>query len=140
MDESVIISTVAGGVLIGSAASLLMLFIGRICGIGGIARGLFEEEQGDLWRVAFLVGLVGGSGIARLMSYGPSSLTFQSSLFELMFGGLLIGIGARLASGCTSGHGVCGIARFSIRSIVAIFLFISVGMITVYIRRHFLGG
>lgn len=135
--EPVQISTaLAGGTLIGLAASVLVIFNGRIAGISGILGGLLSGANRDIgWRIAFLCGLI----VAPLI-YGwfqPwSVLDIQIERRLLIVAGLLVGFGTRLGSGCTSGHGVCGIARLSRRSVVATLVFIGGGMLTVYVMRH----
>lgn len=126
-----------GGVLIGAAATLLLGGIGRIAGISGIAGGLMRRTAGDAaWRVLFLVGLVLGGGIYAMVSGTPLTLQIDVGTPLLVTAGALVGFGTQLGSGCTSGHGVCGIARFSVRSITATVIFIGVAMATTFILRH----
>lgn len=120
----------AGGLLIGAGAVLLMLGAGRIAGISGIVGGLFTPTRGDGWRVAFLLGLCAAPWVYRLFATLPS-ITVDASTPRLIVAGLLVGIGTRYGSGCTSGHGVCGLANFSLRSLVAVLTFMGVAMITV---------
>lgn len=130
------IPAVAGGILIGLASLTLLLFNGKVAGVSGIVGGLFAPTTGDTgWRVAFAVGLLlGGVGLLIQM---PASLTGDSprSLPLLALGGLLVGFGSRLGSGCTSGHGVCGVGRLSKRSITATLLFTLAGAAAVFILR-----
>jgi uncharacterized protein len=134
-------SALIGGALIGSAAVLMMLTLGRIAGVSGIAGGLVHARSGDgAWRVAFLVGLPLGAGLYGLFAEGALALRYDATLPVLIIGGLLVGFGTRLGSGCTSGHGVCGIARLSQRSIVATIVFMVTAVVTVYIMRHVVGG
>ena len=131
------ISGLIGGLMIGGAAALLLLVNGRIAGISGIAGGVFAnigEER--TWRLAFLIGLVlGPLAIAALSGTMPEiAVTHQWPL--LVAGGLLVGYGTRLGSGCTSGHGVCGLARLSPRSLAATATFMAVAAATVFVSRH----
>ena len=121
-----------GGALIGLAAVLLMAFNGRIMGISGIAGAALGAGQGRGWRIAFLIGVIVGPVIFTLIS-GPVSMQMVASLPVLGIAGLLVGIGTALGSGCTSGHGICGISRFSVRSIGATISFVTTGMITVFV-------
>jgi uncharacterized protein len=131
-----------GGVLIGLSAVLLMGSLGRIAGISGIASGLLADAQrGDRgWRIAFAVGLV-GAPLLLLVLRGDSGIGVpQVGSPWMAVAGLLVGFGTRLGSGCTSGHGVCGVARLSPRSLLATLVFILFGVATVYIVRHLLGA
>jgi len=122
-----------GGVLIGVAASLLLLTTGRVAGVSGIAAGALPPARGDLaWRLAFIGALVAGGLL--LQPFFPAGVA-RGSTALLVGGGLLVGFGTRLAGGCTSGHGVCGIGRGSPRSIVATLIFMVAGMITVAVAR-----
>jgi hypothetical protein len=129
-------SSLAGGMLLGLAASLLILLSGRIAGISGILGGLLRPVPGDmLWRLLFLLGL-----LLSPLVYGAflplPPLHVEADAAALVAAGLLVGIGTRYGSGCTSGHGVCGIARRSPRSMTATALFVSAGFVTVYLLRH----
>jgi uncharacterized membrane protein YedE/YeeE len=131
------ISGLVGGLLIGLAAALLLLLNGRISGISGIVGGLLAPKSSDAgWRVVFVVGLLLGAFIYMLATGGAIPVTMQASVPVLVAAGLLVGFGTRLGSGCTSGHGVCGIARLSKRSIVATSVFFGVAMLTVFLTRH----
>ncbi|MGB5324472.1 MAG: YeeE/YedE family protein [Pseudomonadales bacterium] len=127
----------AGGALIGLAAVLLMASIGRIAGISGIFANTISPTAGFAWQSAFIGGLL-ASGIVVHWFYQPINLQMVSGMPGLVLAGLLVGFGTRLGSGCTSGHGVCGISRLSPRSIVATLLFIAAGMLTVYLLKIFL--
>lgn len=129
---------VVGGGLIGLSAVILLLFNGRIAGISGIAGSmLFNNSLNErLWRLMFVVGLLIGAGI-YVAIYGELNIHLQASRPLLVVSGLLVGIGTHLGSGCTSGHGVCGIARRSPRSITATLIFISIAMLTVFIKQKF---
>jgi len=126
-----------GGVLIGVAAVLLLLANGRIAGISGIVAGLLEPTFSDAaWRLMFIVGLWIGA-IALILAKGaPFAVAIQGSMPLMVVAGFLVGFGTRMGGGCTSGHGVCGIARGSKRSIVATGVFIATAMATVYVVRH----
>ena len=135
------VSAAIGGVLIGLSAVLLMLSTGRIAGISGIFSGLLNlrgEDKG--WRIAFIAGLVLAPVIAGLIGYGMSPPQLPASWGVIVVAGLLVGFGTRLGGGCTSGHGICGIARLSPRSIAATVVFMVTAIVTVAITRHVLGG
>jgi len=129
-------TALAGGLLIGLAASAFVLLNGRIAGISGILGGLLRPAQGDVaWRVAFLAGLVGAPLIYALFAALPES-RIDAGDGALVAAGLLVGIGTRYGSGCTSGHGVCGLSRLSARSLVATGAFMLAGFVTVFMLRH----
>jgi uncharacterized membrane protein YedE/YeeE len=131
------VSGLIGGLLIGLAAALLLLINGRISGISGIVGGLVDPKSSDTgWRIAFVAGLLLGAVAYALATGGAITITMQVSVPVLVAAGLLVGFGTRLSSGCTSGHGVCGIARLSKRSIVATSVFFGVAMLTVFLTRH----
>jgi uncharacterized protein len=132
------LSALLGGVLIGLSASLLMLFEGRIAGISNILGELLAFRQ-IAWRLAFLAGLVVAPLVYRAFG-GHLPFDIIHSAPTLICGGLLVGIGTRIGSGCTSGHGVCGIARLSIRSVVATLIFMATGAATVFVTRHIFGA
>jgi hypothetical protein len=134
-------SAAIGGLLIGVAAVLLMAMNGRIMGISGILGQLVIPAPGDIaWRVAFVVGLVAAPVAYGLIAMGGlPQVTVDVSALTVVLGGLLVGIGTRFGGGCTSGHGVCGMARFSVRSISATVTFVAVAMLTVYVTRHLMG-
>ncbi len=140
MENFTPVSALIGGALIGVSASLLLWLNGRIAGISGIAGGLVSPSKGDIgWRALFLIGLVGGVAIYRLAGGGLQSIEINSSIPVLLIGGLLVGLGTGIGGGCTSGHGVCGMARLSPRSIVATLVFLVVAAVTVYVVRHVIG-
>ena len=131
--------SLAGGLMIGAATVLFLLFNGRIAGISGILGGLLKPTRGDIaWRVAFVGGLV-LSPLVYLIAAPLPQATIAASKPVLIMAGLLVGIGTRYGSGCTSGHGVCGLSRRSTRSMVATIAFMFSGFVTVYIVRHFVG-
>lgn len=131
-----------GGALIGLSAALLMLLMGRIAGISGIFGGLLAPAASDRgWRVAFVAGLIAAPLLASFFSGAAlPSPTMPASMIMIVIAGLLVGIGSRMGGGCTSGHGVCGIARFSARSLIATAIFMAAAIATVAIARHMIGG
>jgi hypothetical protein len=127
---------VTGGLAIGFAVTILLLFNGRIAGISGIIGGLFRMQRGDIgWRIAFILGLVLSVTIWKIFFVLPE-IRIETSHLMLLLAGLLVGYGTRLGSGCTSGHGVCGLSRGSIRSFAATAIFMLTAMLTVYVVRH----
>jgi uncharacterized membrane protein YedE/YeeE len=129
-------TSLGGGLLIGLAAAAFVLFNGRIAGISGILGGLLRPAHGDVaWRVAFLAGLVGAPLFYALFAPLPE-MRIDAGNGALAAAGLLVGIGTRYGSGCTSGHGVCGLSRMSPRSLVATISFMLAGFVTVFVLRH----
>jgi uncharacterized membrane protein YedE/YeeE len=129
----------AGGALIGLAAAMLILLNGRIAGISGVLGGLLKPTRGDTaWRVAFVGGLVAAPLLYTLFFSAPV-VTIDAGFGALVAAGLLVGVGTRYGAGCTSGHGVCGLSRFSPRSLVATLAFMGAGFVTVFVIRHLLG-
>jgi uncharacterized membrane protein YedE/YeeE len=132
-------ASLAGGILIGLAAALFLLFNGRIAGISGILGGLLQRPPGDMaWRIAFLLGLVGAPFIYGVVAPLPAAQV-DAGTATLVVAGFLVGIGTRYGSGCTSGHGVCGLSRGSLRSLAATAAFMTAGFVTVFIVRHLPG-
>jgi uncharacterized membrane protein YedE/YeeE len=135
------ISSFAGGVLVGLAAAALLAVNGRIAGISGIVAGLLRPVAGDVaWRALFVLGLVAGGAMLRLAAPGMVAFTVGRSWTTIVGAGVLVGFGTRLANGCTSGHGVCGISRGSVRSIVATAVFMATGACAAYALGHLVGG
>jgi uncharacterized membrane protein YedE/YeeE len=133
-------SSLAGGLLIGTAASLLLWLNGRIAGISNISRGLLGQRKGDtLWRVLFLGGLVAGAGLYYFLFDHAPVPRDQFPVWLLGIAGVLVGFGTSLANGCTSGHGVCGLGRLSLRSLVATIVFLVTGILTAFVIRRLLG-
>jgi len=133
--------SVLGGVLIGAAAVLLMATLGRIAGISGIAGGLVRRGVGGRgWRLAFVAGLLVAPMLLWLLRGDNGIGAPQVGMPWMALAGLLVGFGTGIGSGCTSGHGVCGVARWSPRSLWATAVFMLFGMATVYVVRHLLGG
>ncbi len=133
-------SALMGGALIGISAALFILLNGRIAGITGIIGGLFKPSANDVgWRIAFTAGLIIAPIIWLLFAQLPE-IQIDASYSTLGIAGLIVGFGARLGSGCTSGHGVCGISRLSPRSIIATLAFMGTGFLTVFIMRHLIGA
>ena len=137
MAEPNIIGGLVGGLLIGCASVLLLLLNGRIAGISGILGQVLSASPltERAWRLAFIFGLVAGAGLYSAFS-GAFPLQLQASDPTLILAGLLVGFGTRIGSGCTSGHGVCGLARRSPRSLAATLLFMALAAITVFVTRH----
>jgi uncharacterized protein len=135
------LSAAIGGALIGLAAAMLMIVAGRIAGISGILGATLGLGTGDrAWRIAFIAGLILAPVAAMLAGYPVPMPQMPSNWVVIVLAGLLVGFGARLGGGCTSGHGVCGIARLSKRSIVATLVFIGAAVIVVALMRHVVGG
>jgi len=140
MTEFTPVSALLGGLLIGAAASLLLWLNGRIAGISSVLGRLLLWRTGDrAWRALFLLGLLLGAGACAALGGAPQPQRSGVPLPLLLVAGLLTGYGTSLANGCTSGHGVCGLARFSLRSLVAVVTFLGVAFATTYLARH-LGG
>ena len=140
MSEANLLGGLIGGILIGIAASMLLLLNGRIAGVSGILGGVFGTigVVERFWRVAFVIGLVGGAFLYSMAADGLI-MELPRSHLVLLAAGLLVGVGTRLGSGCTSGHGVCGLARRSPRSLAATATFMLFGALTVYVVRHIIG-
>jgi len=133
-------ASLAGGVVIGLSAAMFVLFNGRIAGISGVLGGLLRPARGDVsWRVAFLLGLVGAPLLYALFTEVPRP-QIDAGYAGLIAAGLLVGIGTRFGSGCSSGHGVCGLSRLSPRSLVATAAFMAAGFATVFVVRHLIGA
>lgn len=131
-------SSLAGGILIGLATAIFLFFNGRIAGISGIVGGLLHPAKGDIaWRIAFVLGIVLSPFVFGLAAPLPA-VRIDADTMTLIAAGLLVGIGTRFGSGCTSGHGVCGLSRRSPRSLVATLSFMLAGFVTVYVVRHLL--
>lgn len=137
-------ASLAGGALIGVSSVLLMLFFGRIAGIIGIAaralRMVAVPASDTIWRVAFVAGLFAAPLLLPLVTGSPVQQTVSSNLPVMALAGILVGFGTALGSGCTSGHGVCGLSRLSPRSLVAVLAFMGAGVVTVFVLRHVIGG
>lgn len=132
-------SSLAGGVLIGLAAAMFALLNGRIAGISGVIGGLLIPVTGDVaWRAAFVLGLIGAPLVYQLVTALPT-LQIDAGYSALIVAGFLVGIGTRYGSGCTSGHGVCGLSRLSLRSLIATATFMGAGFLTVFVFRHVFG-
>ncbi len=133
-------ASLAGGIMIGLAAVALILINGRIAGISGIVGALLRPQPGDvLWRVLFVVGMLGAPVIWVLFSALPE-IRIDAGYPLLVVAGLLVGVSTRYGAGCTSGHGVCGLSRLSPRSLVATLAFMATGFLTVYVTRHLIGA
>lgn len=135
-----LIFALAGGAMIGTAAGLLLLLNGRIAGISGIVNGAMEQRgQERSWRVLFVAGIVAGAFVYAALFPDDFVIRTNLSWTTLAVAGFLVGIGTRMGGGCTSGHGVCGVARFSRRSIIATVTFIMSGFASTFIVRHLIG-
>lgn len=135
------LASLAGGVLIGLSASAMLLLDGKIAGISGILAGVLKPVKGDtLWRICFLTGLLAGGLLLKEFLPGAFEFGLIRPFPLLAIAGLLVGFGTRLGSGCTSGHGVCGVSRLSPRSLVATATFIFTGALVVYLLNHLAGG
>jgi uncharacterized protein len=129
-------ASLAGGAVIGLAAAVLVLFNGRIAGISGVLGGLLRPLRGDIgWRLAFVGGLIAAPVVYALFAAVPAP-HFPASWGAVVLAGILVGVGTRYGSGCTSGHGVCGLSRLSPRSLVATLTFMAAGFATVLVVRH----
>ena len=135
-------SALVGGMLIGLSTVLLFAVNGRLAGISSILRGVVAPQKpSDLdWRILFLTGLVLGAFLYRLLNGMNSSITLDASLLTVGIGGILTGVGTAIGNGCTSGHGICGLARKSARSLMSTVTFMVIGGITVFFLRHVIGG
>ena len=135
------LAALLGGIIIGLAATLLMLFNGRILGISGIFKGALMPIKGDIqWRFSFILGIVMMGAIYFAIQPQAFDVQINRSLYAQGVAGLLIGLGTAFGNGCTSGHGVCGISRLSLRSTVATITFILTGAFSVYLIQHLIGG
>lgn len=135
-------TALAGGMLIGLSAMLMLVFNGRIAGISGIIGNLFSARGEDFsWRLAFTLGLIGGAfGFMQLAPANALKIHIDASLPLMLVAGFIVGVGTQMGRGCTSGHGVCGIGRASPRSITATAVFMLVAAVTVFVVRHLIGA
>lgn len=130
-----------GGALIGLAATLFLLMHGKIAGVSGLFGAILRRGAGDRWLgVAFVAGLVLAGGLVRLVAPAALETTWSASLPLALVAGVLVGFGTQLGNGCTSGHGVCGVSRLSVRSLIATLTFMAAGFATVFVVRHVLGA
>lgn len=141
MDFASYLPSLIGGLMIGTSAALMLWLEGRIAGISGIVGGLLQGTHGDLrWRLLFLAGLMLSPLLILPLRGSLPQIAATVPTPVLLLGGLLVGMGTRLGSGCTSGHGVCGLGRRSARSLAAVVTFMSTAMLTVWLMRHGAGG
>lgn len=141
MNDFTPIPALFGGALIGLAASILLLTHGKVAGISGLYGGLLRSGTSDrAFRFWFIAGLVGAGGLVRLAFPAAFATRWSAALPVVFIAGLIVGFGTQLGNGCTSGHGVCGISRLSVRSLVATGVFMATGFATVFVVRHVLGG
>ena len=139
MENFTPVSALAGGLLIGIASVWLLAANGRIAGVSGILHGLFAEPPGDrLWRASFIIGLLAAGFVWHAFA-GPAAAREDFGLGWAAAGGFLVGLGTRIGGGCTSGHGVCGIGRLSMRSLAAVAIFMAAGIASALAMRHVLG-
>lgn len=135
------IPALLGGMILGSAAALYVFLHGRILGISGIVSGLIHPQQGDRsWRIVLILGLLTAPLLAVLFFGIRPIVQVDADWFAVVLAGLLVGFGSQYGSGCTSGHGICGLSRLSPRSLVATLSFMGAGFLTVYVLRHLIGG
>ncbi|MGJ8528446.1 YeeE/YedE family protein [Maritalea sp.] len=141
MTEFTPLEAILGGSLIGLASVLLMAFHGRIAGMTGILAGMLPPVQADWpWRASFLFGAVLGPVVVSTITGTPVPFENPVSIGAVIVGGIIVGLGVNYGSGCTSGHGVCGMARLSLRSIAATATFMAATFVTVFVIRHLIGG
>jgi hypothetical protein len=141
MNDFTPVASLVGGALIGLAASLLLLTHGKVAGISGIYGGLLRHGTSDrAFRLAFTAGLLFAGLVVRIFFPGAFQTSWSAALPVALAAGVLVGFGTQLGNGCTSGHGVCGISRLSIRSFVATVTFMAAGIGTVFVSRHVMGG
>lgn len=134
------LASLIGGLTIGMAVTVFALFIGRIAGVSGILGGLLRPRPGEIgWRIAFVGGMIASPLLYRMFAALPT-VRIEAGWPLLVVSGLLVGLGTRYGSGCTSGHGVCGLSNLSLRSLVATLVFMGAGVVTVYVMRHLLGA
>ncbi len=139
-------ASLAGGVMIGLSAVMVMGLFGRIAGIAGISTGAMgallpmRGASDHAWRFAFIAGLIAAPLLVALFDADAVRQTVPTNLFGMIVAGVLVGVGTALGSGCTSGHGVCGLARLSVRSLVAVATFMVAAFLTVLVLRHVIGG
>jgi uncharacterized membrane protein YedE/YeeE len=143
MTEFTPLAGAIGGVMIGLSAVILMGGIGRVAGLSGIFGGMLTAQWSDEhgWRALFLAGLLAGAAITALFGgIDVTAISFAGGPATTIIGGILVGAGTALSSGCTSGHGICGISRLSARSIVSTLIFMAIAVATVFLTRHIIGG
>ena len=142
VDSFTPLASLVGGVMIGIAALLLMLTHGRVMGVSGILGGILggligSSDKSDIsWRVLFVIGVLAGPFLVMALTGAPVERASVASGFTLLIAGFLVGLGTAIGAGCTSGHGICGLARLSVRSAVAVGMFMATAIITVYVVRH----
>jgi len=141
MENFTPVSSLVGGLLIGLSATAMLALLGRVAGISGIVGGLLTGARSDAaWRAAFVAGLLLGGSVSRVVAPDAMTMNLDRSTPALVLAGLLVGFGSRLGSGCTSGHGVCGMARGSVRSITATLTFMTTGVMAAFVVTRLFGG
>jgi uncharacterized protein len=128
-----------GGILIGLSATILLAFNGRIAGISGMVNGALTFATAEVWRWIFLAGMLGGGVLYEYVLAPRPTPVYGFTPLTMIVAGFLVGFGTRMGNGCTSGHGVCGLGRLSVRSLVAVLTFMGTGFVTVFVTRHLLG-
>ncbi|GAB4289862.1 MAG: YeeE/YedE family protein [Oscillatoriaceae cyanobacterium] len=131
------VSGLLGGLLIGTSATVLLAFNGHIAGISGILNSALSSGFGAVWHWLFLAGLLAGGGLYESV-IAPAPTPSEFAPWAMLVGGFLVGFGTRMSNGCTSGHGVCGLGRLSLRSLVAVVIFLATAIVTVFVTRHLL--
>lgn len=133
------VASTVGGLLIGTSATLMLLFNGKIAGISGISKGLLSNTGHERhWRALFVLGLILGGALMIYLLPDQSAKAIQAPPLQMALGGLLVGFGSAMGNGCTSGHGVCGLGRRSVRSLTSVVTFMGAGFITMFIMTHLL--
>jgi uncharacterized protein len=133
-------TALGGGMLIGISATLLLAFNGRTAGISGIVNGAMNRANHEIWRWWFLGGMVGGGALYEYVLAAQPTPHSSFAPWAMVIGGFLVGFGTRMANGCTSGHGVCGLGKLSGRSLVAVLTFLTTAILTIFVIRHVISG
>ncbi|MDJ0649764.1 MAG: YeeE/YedE family protein [Xenococcaceae cyanobacterium MO_188.B19] len=132
------LTALSGGMLIGLSATILLAFDGRIAGISGIINGAIREGRKESWRWFFIIGMLTGGLFYKYFLLPETTVSFSFNPWSMVVGGLLVGFGTKMGNGCTSGHGVCGLGRLSSRSLIAVIIFMTTAIVTVWFTRHLL--
>lgn len=141
MENFTPLASTLGGLLVGLASAMLLVFNGRIAGISGIVGGLLRREPGEMgWRAMFFGGLLLGGLVYAWLAPEAFAVEIDRSAGALLVAGVLVGVGTQMGGGCTSGHGICGLSRLSARSLVAVLTFMAAAAATVFVVSHFFGG
>ena len=132
------LTALSGGMLIGLSATILLAFDGRIAGISGIINGAIRSRRKESWRWFFIIGMLTGGLFYKYFLLPETTVSFSFNPWSMVVGGLLVGFGTKMGNGCTSGHGVCGLGRLSSRSLIAVIIFMTAAIVTVWVTRHLL--